>query len=233
MLGPARVAGKAAVRRPPATPMARRQVRPEHGNRMSTLRRREHDLILERVEAKRAEVERHAQRSAIDKFNISHALGFVFRVIEENSIEALVSDAVREAVDAEIQGLLDLGAFSLEEVREWDDVTAQDPTALWCSSRFVLGEKNAESRDPAMRRIKARMVAGGHNVRSAQGGRVREQLNHAVPAGLAAVRLVHAHAGCYADGKTKAGDVTQAYVKADLLGPDESLLSTCRLPSLS
>ena len=78
----------------------------------------------------------------------------MLRVIEENSIEALAIDSERAAVDAVVDGLLELGAFSLAEVREWDDVTAEDPTTLWCSSRFVLGKKNAECPDESLQKKK-------------------------------------------------------------------------------
>ena len=138
-------------------------------------------------------------------------------MIDEFSWEAKTSPAIEKAVQEEFQGLLDMGAISLGDVREWADVIRADPKAKHARMRFVLGQKNAELEE-AKRRIKARMVVGGHDVRDASGQRCVDVLHHIVPVGMTSIRLCHAHAASCVDGITKEADIVQAYPKAPLGG---------------
>ena len=124
---------------------------------------------------------------------------------------------MEKAVCEELQGLLDIGAFDLRDVREWDDVIRENPRAKHANMRFVLGQKNAELNEER-RRMKARMVVGGHNVRDASGQRCVDVLHHIVPVGMTSIRLCHAHAATYEDGTTREADIVQAYPKAPLGG---------------
>ena len=60
-------------------------------------------------------------------------------MIDEFSWEAKTSPAIEKAVQEEFQGLLDMGAISLGDVREWTDVIRADPKAKHARMRFVLG----------------------------------------------------------------------------------------------
>ena len=57
-------------------------------------------------------------------------------------------------------------------------------------------------------------------MKDARGRRIRELLNHVIPASLFSIRLVEAHACCFPDGVVLHGDVKNAYVKADLGGEE-------------
>ena len=128
----------------------------------------------------RKEIDRKVLWAEQDAAEISRALGFVFRVIDEFSWKGKHSPAVEQAVQEEFQGLLEIGAFDLNDVREWSDVIRENPRAKHANMRFVLGQKNAELEE-SRRRIKARMVVGGHNVRDASGQRCVDVLHHIVP----------------------------------------------------
>ena len=95
----------------------------------------------------------------------------------------------------------------------------KNPRARKVDAHLVVGEKGVEL-EQKMRRYKARMVAGGHRVKDARGRRIRELLNHVIPASLFSIRLVEAHACCFVDGIVLHGDVKNAYVKADLGGEE-------------
>jgi hypothetical protein len=177
----------------------------------------EPDPIVAQIEKMRKEIDRKVLWAEQDASEISRALGFVFRVIDEFSWEGKHSPAVEKAVQEEFQGLLNIGAFDLRDVREWSDVTREDPRAKHASTRFVLGQKNAEL-DESRRRMKARMVVGGHNVRDASGQRCVDVLHHIVPVGMTSIRLCHAHAAAFENGKTREADIVQAYPKAPLGG---------------
>jgi hypothetical protein len=90
-----------------------------------------------------------------------------------------------------------------------------------------VGEKGVELKkgEPGgpkrkKRKYKARLVAGGHNVRGTRGERISENLSHIIPASLTAVRIGEVHAAGYSDGVSLNGDVKLAYVKAVLEGDD-------------
>ena len=64
---------------------------------------------------------------------------------------------MEKAVQEEFQGLIDISAFDLNDVREWNDVIHENPRAKHANMRFVLGQKNAELEE-SRRRMKSRMV---------------------------------------------------------------------------
>ena len=161
--------------------------------RVSRPPRAQPDPILDAMEEMRLEIDRKNKETEDEASAIAQALGFVFRVIDEFSWEAKTSPAIEKAVQEEFQGLLDMGAISLGDVREWSAVIQADPKAKHARMRFVLGQKNAEL-DESQRRIKARMVVGGHDVRDAHGQRCVDVLHHIVPVGMTSIRLCHAHA---------------------------------------
>lgn len=101
---------------------------------------------------------------------------------------------------------------------EKEEAQNSEPNARFVVLLLILVEKHTELHK-SLRKYKARLVTGGHNLRSAATQRIREMLNHVIPASLSTIRTCLAHELCYADGTTKVGDVVGAYLKARLRGP--------------
>ena len=70
---------------------------------------------LEAIEKMRKDIDRKQAETELEAREISHALGFAFRVIDEFSEEGRNSPAVEKAVQEELQGLLDICAFDLAD----------------------------------------------------------------------------------------------------------------------
>jgi hypothetical protein len=153
-----------------------------------------------------------------DEYEIIKCMGLVFRIIDLHSHEARgpAREGLAHAMTKEWDNLVALGAFYPEQMVEREWVKANVEKAVFVSSRFVAGMKGIEDVVAAI--YKARLVAGGHNVRDVFNNRVHEIFIHIVPASLLTIRILFFHASCYAGGIVVTGDVTNAYVNSELGG---------------
>ena len=120
------------------------------------------------------------------------------------------------AIRKESDNLADKGVWTWCSVREWDDVKKLDPGAHVCGIHIILGIKNSEM--PEADRIwKARIVAGGHNVRDTDGKKAEfEQLfGSPINIGLTKVVLFYAILNDYV---VEVADVEGAYLTSPLRG---------------
>ena len=145
------------------------------------------------------------------------AYGLVTRIVQPGSSEAKSSPEAQRA----LVGALDLLRAKevipeFGAVREWASVRAEHPDAHVVRAHPILGVKHSESSSEA--KWKARIVAGGNNVRDTSGQHVVDAMDTAAPASLEGIRAVIA-----VSFSTKGGDVLQldveaAYLHAPLTG---------------
>ena len=144
-------------------------------------------------------------------------MGFVTRSIDANSEEARTKGC-QTAIAEEKKNLLKNSTYDPSLVREWAEVSAEDPNARRVDVLLLLVGKNQELAG-AYRRYKARLVAGGHAVKNATENRVRESLNQLVPTTLCAIRSCCAYSLFHKNGTVIQGGVDGAYLKARLTSP--------------
>jgi len=114
-------------------------------------------------------------------------MGLVTRVVSNKSAEAN-TEAALAAIHKEFQTLLDMGAFVLEEVEEWNDVSRHTPQAEMVFGHMLLGCKHDEM--PAeYQKYKRRFVALGNRVFNMFGQTFEEEISHHVPASLGSARF--------------------------------------------
>ena len=91
-----------------------------------------------------------------------------------------------------------------------------DPTALVVWAHLLLGQKSIEA---AVQILKARLVAGGNNVRDARGYLALEGALYGAPASLETIRFVVWWSCMHPDFLLLQSDVRHAYLQALLRGP--------------
>ena len=143
------------------------------------------------------------------------ALGFVTHVIPPGSPEAR-SRPAQEAVAREMQGVLEEGTFDLQEVAEWEDIKRAVPEAEIVTGQMLLGVKNFDK--PEDQQVhKARLVAGGHNVRDTTGNKAPREILYMVNASLSLFRLIIVFA-LSIGGVCLQADANRSNLLAPLLG---------------
>ena len=146
----------------------------------------------------------------------AHADAFVTRAVTVT--EARQADAGRAALDAELEKLLSLGAFSYEEVIEQDDVLAAFPSEHLnvVDSHMIVGLKHSEL-PPDAQVWKARFVAD--RTSSLRGAELPPEQLYGVPMELTHSSAVAAFGLSLPGGTVQTADVESAYLQADRGGP--------------
>lgn len=119
------------------------------------------------------------------------------------------------AILTEMNQFKDTGTLRANEVFERDEVTAQDPNALFVEFMMLVGIKHVE--DAVRRKWKARGVALGNRLKDKFGKIIHEQLIHCVPAGMEIIRLGFGWS-LLTNARGKRGDARGAYLQAKLSG---------------
>jgi hypothetical protein len=168
------------------------------------------DLILE-------DIYRDVPRKGSKYFPRGYAL--VTRPVPRSSAE-YQSPAAQAALVKEVQGLLDKGAFSWSNVCEARDVRSSNGSAQFVRLHPIVVVKHVELAQD-LQRFKARLVAGGNDIRNADGSRADPDLStgYVLPPGLSGIRVCMAFGYGSPGGGVLLGDVDTAYVHARLGGP--------------
>ena len=83
---------------------------------------------------------------------------FVTNTFNLNDPAVLEDDEAQAAIDKEMAKIVDIGAFYLEEPREWSDVASEDPEAEKVTTMMLISRKHMELTE-TMRTWKGRLVA--------------------------------------------------------------------------
>ena len=160
----------------------------------------------------------HVRDLRIDEEGATKAFCLVYQSKEAHSREVRESPGAQSAVKKELGSIVGQGVHDpYDTVEEWEVVLVKVDEACVVNCHLLVGIKGAEL-EPNLQKWKARLVAGGNNLRDANGLRVYEADLHGSPASLEAVRLVLAHAANTHDSALLSADVTTAYLQAELLG---------------
>ena len=143
--------------------------------------------------------------------------GLVTRAIAVNSEEAK-SAAAQVAMQDALGLLTRKGVVSSydEGVEEWQSVVSRLPNARVVRAHPILGEKNTE--DESLRKYKARIVAGGNNVRNSIGQVITDPLDATPPTSLEGVRFALGLGSSFVGAQIIQIDIEAAYLHAPLLG---------------
>ena len=110
---------------------------------------------------------------------------------------------------------------NLTSVSEWGDAKVLFPDGRLVRAHTILGIKHFER--PEEWAWKARIVAGGNNVRDTSGCKVVDAMATSAPATLDEVRIVLAVGATQPSFCAIAADVDAAYLHAELVGPPHLL----------
>ena len=117
------------------------------------------------------------------------AMAMVTRAVSPGSSEAKNTPAAQKALQAAMQLLRDKEVFpDYNAATEWAKAKAEYPDARVVRAHAILGVKHAESETEA--KWKARIVAGGNNVRDSCGQHVVDIMETAAPVSLEGIRCV-------------------------------------------
>ena len=144
------------------------------------------------------------------------AMAMVTRAVSPGSNEAKNTPAAQQALRAALQLLRDKEVLpSYDTATEWAQAKAAYPDARVVRAHAILGVKHAES--TAESKWKARIVAGGNNVRDSWGQHVVDVMETAAPVSLEGIRCVLAISFA-TGGDVRQLDVEAAYLHAPLTG---------------
>lgn len=158
-----------------------------------------------------------AKRAKLTHDDICAALfGNVARPVRLNSEEGKSEEAIK-AIQKEDDNHRNKGTWDYSEVEEWSEVRMKIAGAEIVRANLILVEKNSEDPNPALRKLKARLVARGDDVRDACGMKATEEELFGSPISLCASRMIDVYAGLVS-GVTEVADVDGAYLQAPLKG---------------
>lgn len=164
------------------------------------------------------------ERDVMDlRREVGYAFGLVTRVVRATSEEAANTPKAVEAMQKEINNLLDKRALDVAEIMEYDEVARNYDNAEFVRGNLLLGVQNSEL-DPSNHRWKARFVALGDNVFSAWGERIWEDVIQTTPVGLPEVRLAFTHQALFPQDGGRHGDVDGAYLTTEMAGKPKFLI---------
>lgn len=177
----------------------------------------------ERTKRSRGEhMDKLAERDATKRAKMSHEevcaalFGNVARPVKLSSEEGKSEEAIK-AIKKEDDNHMKKGTWDYNEVEEWNKVRDMIPGAEIVRAHLILVEKNSEDPNQAHRKLKARLVARGDDVRTANGQRAVEEDLFGSPISLCASGVIDVYAGLIG-GVTEVADVDGAYLQAPLKG---------------
>lgn len=153
----------------------------------------------------------HADRDLFSQFHPPYAA--VTKVVSLTSPEAQTG-AAKLALEAEYKNVVDNGVWDPSDAVPWAQI--EDQTASILRVHAILGIKHWEERSE--HRFKARIVAGGHDIRDWWGGRAESDALYTLPIGLGALRQLLVRT-VVTDEEALQWDVTGAYLQTPRSGP--------------
>jgi len=166
--------------------------------------------------------QKHRQKN--DSFSCPY-LGLVTRQIHPGSPE-FRSPGCKEALDSELSKLRSRGVWDETTVREWSQVVADavgtSDTPMYGDLFAIMGQKNAELNIPACKEApyKARVVFGGHNIRTATGESAHDLFQEVAttPSTMASARVALG-IGALRGYKASIRDAEKAYIQSFIKQP--------------
>lgn len=158
---------------------------------------------------------------------VRRSLGLVSQIHMANAPAVRDNPEAWKAIMEEMTQFRDTGTLKPDELFEKQSLIHPGEDILFVNLMMLVGIKNVE--DAARKKWKARGVALGNNLRNRYGSVIREQLVHAVPAGMEPFRLGFGRP-LLTRSRGKRGDARGAYLQAMLSGKkvyitiDEKLL---------
>ena len=142
---------------------------------------------------------------------------YVTKSISLGGAEAQSTEA-QLAISKEVDMMLASGVWRWEDLAEHTQRAAEHPGARFCRMHLLLGIKNWEDR--ALAKFKGRIVALGNQVRDGLGRPVTEDTRDLTcsPLSMESSRLLDFSAASTPAAIVQAGDVSGAYLQADLGG---------------